>query len=135
MNLEWVYEQSENESNYKFKYLDFRHQRNNSPCTTYILKTSADNDSIKEAMVLIPLEEHNITQVYFFSSFEIGSGEVLSILQDELSLYRMDLLSNLNHLIKQGQETKDFDLMNFKGEANTSMQLRSINQNKRIAMS
>ena len=38
-------------------------------CITYIIKTSLNSKNIKEAIVLVPLEDRSQSLVYIFSSF------------------------------------------------------------------
>lgn len=53
-------------------------------CITYILKTSLNNQNIREALVLVPLEDRSTTLVYLFSSFTFQGKNIPAVVQDEI---------------------------------------------------
>lgn len=64
---------------------------------------------IEEAFVLVPLDNKSVgTLVYFISNFSHFGAKQYSIINDEISLQRMDLLNNLKHVVCQSDQVTEY---------------------------
>lgn len=70
---------------------------------------------------MIPMDPKSLgTVVYFFSDFSFGS--VWNFIQDEYSYQRLQILSNLKHVVGQMIDMNEYELVNFSKSGGTGDQ-------------
>lgn len=94
-------------------------------CVTYLIKSSLDNNMIRESLVLVPLEERNHCLVYVFSQFNFSAKNIInpssfalylsdyllpslqSYTQDQIQISRVNQIATLKHILVSSVEANE----------------------------